>query len=79
MDFLIDSRVHLNFSSVCRKPKSKSRENATVSAAILCPAICDIDVIYKACMCAKRIRYIKRETFFCSSLLKNELTWLRPD
>ena len=39
------------------------RENVTLSAAILCLAVCITDVTNKAGLCGKSIKYVTRHAF----------------
>ena len=42
----------------------KSHDNTTVSAAILCPAVCISDVIKKAGMCGRCMNTVIRQVVF---------------
>ena len=53
---------------VCWKSRFENRKNTTLSAAIFCPAVCISDVINRAGMCGKCVRYIiirHEPAFFC--------------
>ena len=49
-----------------------------MSAASLCPAVSISDVINKAGLYGKRITQ-SQANLFCSSMVKSDLTWLRPE
>ena len=58
---------------------AENRENTTVSAAILCSAVCVSDVVNKGGTCGKSMKYVTNQSFlFCSSLVKSEPKWPRP-
>ena len=62
------------------KSTLESRENTTVSAAILCPAACISDVINTARICGKSTIHVTLRLFLLlASLVKSESTWLRPE
>ena len=48
-----------------------------MSAAIFCPAVCD--VINKAAIYDTFVCCVFESTFFCSSLVKSDPTWQRPE
>ena len=50
------------------------KENTAMNAAILCMAMCVYDVMNKVGTSVLR----QQRALFCSSLIKSELTWLRP-
>ena len=61
------------------KTTLESRENMTVNAAILCPILCTCDVINKAGMCGKCIRYVTSQPLSAlAALVKSKPTRLRP-
>ena len=53
-------------------------ENTTMSAAIFCPAVCVSDVMNKASMCVRSIKYVRSQPF--SALhWQMEPIWLLPE
>ena len=56
-----------------------SRQNTTVGAAILCPAVCVSDVIKKAGLRGKRIKYVTRQPISPSATVESEPTWPGPE
>jgi len=54
-------------------------ENMTVSAAILCPAVCISDIRCKAGVCGKSIKYVSQPFKFRSLLVKSKQIWLHPE
>ena len=56
-----------------------SRQDTTMGAAILCPEVCVSDVINKAGLRGKRIKYVTSQGLSPSPTVESKPTWPGPE
>ena len=74
------SRLFSRFMVKSAKNSSvESLKNTAVAADIVSFLVCVCDVMNKAGVCGSSVYQVRSHSYFCSSLVESEPTWLRPE
>ena len=64
---------------ICENSSVESLKNTAVAADIVSFLVCVCDVMNKAGVCGSSVYQVRSHSYFCSSLVESEPTWLRPE